>query len=407
MNQQPALALTDTDWDVAVVGAGPAGSVAAMLLARRGHRVALLDRHQFPREKVCGDGLTEASIAILERLGVAHPVVAAAHEVRELRGFSPSQQEAAIPGRFVTLRRATFDALLAQQAVTAGATFCRGEVTGLEPGPSAVAIRVAGRAEPFSARFAVLATGANVRLARRLGLVERIAPTAACGRCYVRSSFPLDAMVVSFHPALVPGYMWIFPMSGGEYNVGCCVLHRAGSGWRANLRKAFDAAVADLPVARDLFGSADRVSPLRGAMLRCGFDATRRAAAGPVVAVGETIGSTLHFSGEGISQAMRTAEFAAASLHEALATGRREALSGLSRQIEAALRPRHLVYALAEKAAARPWLNDFLARHSGPGTLLRRMAHAALSPSQASLPARFLRGVVRAAARLRRRKLRG
>ncbi|HOB98079.1 MAG TPA: FAD-dependent oxidoreductase, partial [Verrucomicrobiota bacterium] len=66
-------------WDVVVVGAGPCGAVAARSLVARGWRVALVDRHAFPRQKVCGDALLPDSFEILRGLGLAYAVLGAGH----------------------------------------------------------------------------------------------------------------------------------------------------------------------------------------------------------------------------------------------------------------------------------------------------------------------------------------
>jgi len=403
MNQPAADALPDAMWDAAVVGAGPAGCVAATLLARSGHRVVLLERHQFPRDKVCGDALTVASMAVLERLGALAAVRAAAHEVNGLLGFSPSQVELEVPARYLTLRRAKLDALLATQAVGAGARFGLAEAVGVEGGDGAASVALAGSGRRVRARFVVLATGARAGLARRLGLVEQVAPNAVGVRCYVRSRFQLDRMVTYYLPGLIPGYFWMFPLGGGEYNVGCGALRRGRGGWRGSLRRAFDAAVAELPLARDLFRQAESVTPLGAAMLRWGLGGTRRRAAGNVLAIGETIASTLPFTGEGVAPAMRTGELAAAVVHEALASGAGEPLRDYSWRVEAALRPQHQAYALAQAAASRRWLNDFLARLSRPGGLLRGFTVSTFSQEHSTRAFRFAQRLSRVLARLRRR----
>jgi len=121
-------------FDVAIVGAGPAGSSAAIFLARRGYSVALLDKAVFPRDKLCGDFLNPAGWRLFERLGVRDALLAAPHEKIDAFHVSTPAAEAVIPfperggarvfGLGVTRR--IFDHLLVQRAVGAGAALLEG-----------------------------------------------------------------------------------------------------------------------------------------------------------------------------------------------------------------------------------------------------------------------------------------
>jgi len=391
----------DDLWDALVIGAGPAGCAAAIRLAEQGRRVLLLDRHRFPREKVCGDGLTADAVACLARLGVEEAVRQAAHEVPGLVAYSPSKVEVEVPAPFLTLRRERLDALLAERAVTAGAVFRQGEVSDVrERLDGTVVAGVAGRAEPVRARFAAIATGATTRLAKGLGLVAGGAPSGVGIRCYVRSPVVLDRMVTFYPVCLLPGYAWAFPMGGGEYNVGCATLRWRHRAWRS-LSQALMAVLAQLPLTRELLERAETVTPPRGAMLRCGLEGVRRLVVGRIVAIGETIGSTLPFTGEGVAMAIRTGEMAAEAIGNALAADSPALLNAYPAQVEATLRPRYLAYRAAQAAAAVPWLNDFLARHSREGGVLRGLLTGVVTPAASSRRLRLLRWAFRALARWR------
>src|SRR5690242_8932266 len=194
--QRPAAEVPPVRWDTVVVGAGPAGSLAAFHLARHGYRVLLLDRDRFPRDKTCGDLLIADALQALARAGLLDPVRALAHEVAGFRVFSPSRVHFELPGRYLMLKRRRLDALLARRAAEAGAVFVRGRVEDVSPTPGgAVACSVAGCPEPVEARAAVVATGAAADLLGRLGLPVRRRADAMAARCYVRSRLPLDRLV--------------------------------------------------------------------------------------------------------------------------------------------------------------------------------------------------------------------
>src|SRR5437868_10348220 len=109
--------------DVLVIGAGPAGSACAQWLAREGVEVVLVDQHDFPRDKVCGDGLIPDAHAALRRLGVADEVAAQAQPVRHLGCIAPRGGRIDVPGALSVLPRTVLDDILRRAAVKAGAAW--------------------------------------------------------------------------------------------------------------------------------------------------------------------------------------------------------------------------------------------------------------------------------------------
>jgi len=210
----------------------------------------------------------------------------------------------------------------------------------------------------------VLATGANVDLSHRLGLTARPQPSAVALRYYVRSDYPLTETILSYDRPLMPGYAWIIPLGGRLFNVGCgCRLGKsdgAGSSLKRHLREF----LADFPIARELMAHGEPVSKISGAALRCGLQGNARMASGRLVAIGETIGATFPFTGEGIGKAIHTAEIAAQVIGKALEKDDPSLLAEYARRVETELKPYYRGYFVAERWLSRPWLTDFLARRT-------------------------------------------
>jgi geranylgeranyl reductase family protein len=364
-NQKPQVdaRLPRQIWDVAVVGAGPAGSTAAIHLASLGHRVLLLDKEDFPRDKVCGDGLIADAIRCLSRVGLYEEVRRLGFATATGSVFSPSRVQFDVPGEFLTLKRIVLDNLIARKAVEQGAWLARARVKEVNPlADRTVALEIEGRGETVVAKVALLATGANVELSGKLGLLTQAGPSAVALRCYVRSRFSVDRLVISYDRSITPGYAWIFPVGNGEYNVGCGVRYDGNSGARPNLKQALSEFLNSFPLAVDLMKEAVSVTPVRGAMLRCGLGGARATGPGNILAIGEMIGTTFPFTGEGIGKAMETGELAAEITHQALTTGDFDLLGEFPRRVERELRPKFLGYQIAEDWLSRPWLNDLVAR---------------------------------------------
>jgi geranylgeranyl reductase family protein len=375
----PSAALAGPDvtalvWDAVVVGAGPAGSVAALHLAERGRAVLLLDKHAFPRDKVCGDALIPDALASLRRCGLFDAVRGQAHVSNTVSIYSPSQIRVDLPGEFLTIRREILDKQILDGAVARGARFYSAEVSGVESQRQGIRIFLKGVVQPVQARFGILATGADVSLLAATGMLQRRQPSGVAVRCYVHSPWQIDELIVSLDRAILPGYAWIFPLGGDVYNVGAGGFYHGRKNRRVNLREMFRAFLSRFPPARQLVERATDTTPLRGAMLRCGLDGAAAHDGKCFVAIGETIGTTFPFTGEGIGKAMETGELAARQVDTALANGGPESLAALPAMIERELAPRYTGYHVAESWASRAWLVDMLARRMQRSPALQRAA---------------------------------
>lgn len=370
---EPAIAEAATSsCDVLVVGAGPSGSACTQMLARAGFDVVLADQHEFPRDKVCGDGLIPDAHRALARLGVLDEVLARARSARHVGCVGPRGGRVEVPARLAVLPRRDLDDILRQSALASGARWlapARFEAPLLDADERVAGARftlAGGVPHAVRARWTVLATGAAAGPLTAAGVCERRAPSGIALRGYVKNDAMIDRLTsldVVWHRALRRGYGWIFPCAGGVFNIGVGVIGQND----VNLRDLFDAFTRVHGPARELMAGGASLGPLKGAPLRCSLDGARWSRPGLLVA-GEAAGSTYLFTGEGIGKALETGMLAAAAieahrderLDDAEARARYESALG-------ALKPRFAAYEQANRINNHPWLADLLirrARHS-------------------------------------------
>lgn len=396
ITQEPIEPHLSTKWDVVVVGAGPAGSIAAFHLAVKGHRVLLVDRERFPREKVCGDGLIADALGALDRAGLGVKIRSLGRRLGQTSVFSPSRIEVPVPGEYVTLKRLTLDALTAHRAQEAGAVFCQAHIADVEvETDGSVSCRVEGVDRPLLGYTALVATGANVGLLRKHQMVKVQHPSAVALRCYVKSRFVLDRLIVSFDRSIIPGYAWIFPIRGGEYNVGCGIFYRNSKNDHTNLREMFSEFCREFPLMRKLMNQAEGRTPLQGAPLRSGLRGVNPVGPGNLLAAGESIGATFPFTGEGIGKAMQTGELAAQTLGAALRKGDFSGLRTFGSLLRTELDDKYLGYKIAEKWLSISWLNDFLTRRARRSRFVQESFAGIINETVDPRDVFSIRGVIR------------
>ena len=326
--------LSENTADVIVVGAGPAGSTTAYHLAKAGLDVLLLEKTEFPREKVCGDGLTPRAVKQLVAMGIDISEEAGWLRNKGLRiigGGVRLQLDwpdlASFPDYGLVRRRDDFDEQLARNAQKAGARLferCNvgapildertGRITGVH-----AKLGEEKREVTFRAPLVVAADGNSTRLSLAMGLHRREdRPMGVAVRTYFESPRPEDDYLESWlelwdrrgaEDRLLPGYGWIFGMGDGTSNVGLGVLNTSDSFKELDWREVLKAWCASMP--EDWGYTPDNMTgPIRGAALPMAFNRQPHYTKG-LLLVGDAGGLVNPFNGEGIAYAMESGQIVA------------------------------------------------------------------------------------------------
>ncbi|MGB8649637.1 MAG: geranylgeranyl reductase family protein [Mycobacteriales bacterium] len=328
---------TDQDADVIVVGAGPGGSATAHALAQAGLDVLLLEKTAFPREKVCGDGLTPRAVKTLVDMGIDTSEAGGFLRNRGLRILGggvklelPWPELASYPNYGLVRPRLDFDDLLAQHAQKAGA---RLQTLTSVTGPLVENGRVVGvtaKVGPektevtYRAPVTVACDGVSARLAIAQGINKRDdRPMGVAVRRYYESPRHDDDMLESWlelrtpEGDLLPGYGWVFGVGDGTSNVGLGILNTTKAWQDTNYRDLMARWTSSMP-GEWQFDEEHARGPIRGAALPMGFNRQPHYRDGMLL-VGDAAGAVNPFNGEGIAYAMESGRLAAECVVQALA----------------------------------------------------------------------------------------
>ncbi|MBX7069221.1 MAG: geranylgeranyl reductase family protein [Microthrixaceae bacterium] len=344
------------DVDVLIVGAGPAGTAAGIALARAGRSALAIDKATFPRDKICGDGLTTGALRRLDELGVDPGRIPSWMPVNEVVVRPPygAARRFSLPrdnGLYAAVAtRRDIDAALVDAARKEGVDIREGSaLLALTTDDDGVTAEVGG-VGVVRARYGIAADGMWSPSRKLLGVgLEGYRGDWHAFRQYVEgvSGVAATELVVFFEQDFLPGYFWSFPLPDGRANIGFGI-QRGGTHSIQDM-KALWTDILARPHVKELLGpDVKPVEPHRAWPIPCRTGDVPLAA-GRVLFVGDAAAVCDVMTGEGIGQALQTGMMAAhhinSSWHDAAAVA-----AGYESEVMTELGPDHRMSSLLVRA---------------------------------------------------------
>nr|WP_084101535.1 geranylgeranyl reductase family protein [Demequina sp. NBRC 110051] len=397
--------------DVIVVGAGPGGSAAAYYLASEGFDVIALEKSRFPREKVCGDGLTPRAVREIDLIGLPTPreegwipnwglrMVGGGHRLE-----FPWHEQESFPNYGLSLPRASFDHKLAEHARSAGADVREGwfvtgavrdERTGRVIGVTAKETDEKGRKTgdevTYTAPVVIAADGVSARIALGLGMERKDdRPMGVAVRTYFETPRHDEEWMEGHltiwdgEPGksnLLPGYGWIFPLGDGTANIGLGTLSPNGQPSGLDHRALFDGWVRNGIEGWEIDPDAP-VSKVQGAAIPMAFNRQPHYVPGMML-VGDSGGMVNPFNGEGIAYAMQAARRATEQMvawREATTDAAKEAaLAGYAKRMKDDLGGYYSLGRVFAQLISHPEVMKVCTRYGLPRPVVMRFTHKLLA----------------------------
>ncbi|MEM1971266.1 MAG: geranylgeranyl reductase family protein [Candidatus Anstonellales archaeon] len=326
------------EYDVVIVGAGPGGSGTALHLRDSGLKIALLDKQKFPRDKVCGDGVSGKSSTILKELGLFDELFKLPHGPGygvwmsgpngvDLIVDSRQEKPDAKPHGAV-VRRIDFDNFLYQNAKKVEGLDAYEQMTVfdlIKENDNYVGVLAkdnSGNIHEFRAKIIVGADGAASVVANKAGVAFRDPDhyVSAVRAYYDGVEGMREVIEIHFVEEALPGYFWIFPLEGKKANVGIGMLDRDMRNKKVNLSQLMEKLINEHPKFKDRFKNAKRLTNIIGWTLPLGSK-RRKPYFNGLLLVGDAAALIDPLTGEGIGNALLSSKLAAQTIKKAFELG--------------------------------------------------------------------------------------
>jgi geranylgeranyl reductase family protein len=321
------------DYDAIVIGSGPSGSTAAMYLGQAGKKVLVVDKTDFPRDKICGDAQGRKAANIMRELGIeegfralpGHPVygITMSSPDGTLVNVEMESRDKPCPG--FTHRRKIFDEYL-HNCMLKWAEFKVFTVTDLILENGYVigisGLDDSGSRKEFRAKIVLAADGANSLVAQKFGLNKNPPEHFIVGtRQYYRNvSGTTDRIEIHLIKHLLPGYLWIFPLDNNMANVGLGMIVKDMNDKKINLKEAMLKEIKENPLFKERFAEAEALEDVKGWNLPLSSH-HRKCYGNGFLLLGDAASLIDPLSGEGVGTAMISGKHAAKTVLDALEQG--------------------------------------------------------------------------------------
>ncbi len=386
----PAPATFLPEYDVAIVGAGPAGTACALALRGLGHRVVLLDKAIFPRDKICGDAIPGHALKALRQLDPAYPAALwqlhPRADVRRSRLVAPGGGSLYLHWKLPTFNspRLAFDAALLALVRQHTTTEIRESAALKNVEITADCARLTlANGQQLTSRLVVGCDGAQSVVGRRLLPEPRLARAHHCAgvRAYFENVGGSEAGTTEFFfsRSHLAGYLWLFPVGAGRYNVGLGMLSELVAKHKIDLRQLLLNHLATHPALAGRFAQARQLGPVRGFGLPIGGGRQRPASGARFLLCGDAASLIDPLQGHGIDLAIRSGILAAGQVGQCLE--KQDFSAEFMARYDAALQQQlgpqlARSYRLMRLLGTRPWLLNLgvrLARLPGLGRWAQRL----------------------------------
>ena len=357
---------TSADAELLIVGAGPAGIAAALEAQRLGKRPVVVDKAAFPRDKICGDGLTTGALRLLDSLGLDVRELPSYEVVHETVLVTPSGGDIRLPLpddgglHSAVVRRVELDAALVELARERGIELREGvEVTGARSDGARAEVTLAGpggSTDTITASWVVAADGhwSPLRRMLREQAGEPTKPELGTWHAFRQYFTGVDdrRLWVIFDADLLPGYAWVFPVAGGGANVGFGLLRGGPAPTDGKSLARIWEGLTDRPGVRRALGPHAQPEGRRQAWPIPADYSKAHLVHGRFLFAGDSANVVDPMTGEGIAQALETGVLAA----RAIATqGPGNVAATYRESVDRTLGSDLRFAALLQKVLANPW----------------------------------------------------